>query len=54
MEDLQRGVIVPDLTEYIVEDPNEIYELIKEGNSRRMMAPTGIIILSYIKSNLFQ
>ncbi len=41
VEDPQKGVIVPELTEYVVKDPNHILKLILEGNKRRTMAATG-------------
>jgi kinesin family protein 18/19 len=42
VEDPQKGVVVPDLTEYIVKDPHQILKLILEGNKRRTMAATGM------------
>ena len=41
VEDAQKGVIVPDLIEIIVNDSSELIKLIIMGNSRRTMAPTG-------------
>jgi Kinesin motor domain len=45
VEDPQKGVVVPELTEYNVKDPNQILKLILEGNKRRTMAATGIWII---------
>jgi hypothetical protein len=40
VEDPQKGVIVPDLTEYKVSLPEELYAIVMMGNQRRTMAPT--------------
>jgi kinesin family protein 18/19 len=41
IEDANKGVIVPDLTEVVVSNCYELVSLILTGNSRRTMAPTG-------------
>ena len=41
VEDPNKGIIVPDLMEYIVIDSSEVIKLIIEGNGKRTMAPTG-------------
>jgi kinesin family protein 18/19 len=40
IEDSQKGVIVPDLTEYTVTSCEDLVKLIILGNTRRIMAPT--------------
>ena len=42
VEDQIKGVVVPDLMEFIVSDSFEVIKLIIEGNERRIMAPTGL------------
>ncbi len=41
LEDLNKGIIVQDLTEYLVTNSNELLGLILTGNARRFMAATG-------------
>jgi kinesin family protein 18/19 len=41
VEDAQKGVTVPDLTEFSVNNSSELIKLIIEGNQRRTMAATG-------------
>jgi len=41
VEDNQRGIIVPDLTEYHVKSSKELISMIIKGNAKRTMAPTG-------------
>jgi len=41
VEDIQKGILVPDLTEYDVKSSRELISLIIKGNSKRTMAPTG-------------
>ena len=41
VEDTQKGVVVPDLSELNVNNSSELIKLIIEGNSRRTMAATG-------------
>ena len=40
VEDPVKGIIVPDLTEFHVSKPDELYSLIAMGNARRTMAAT--------------
>ena len=40
VEDPQKGVVVPNLSEYKISSLNEVIELIVSGNSRRIMAST--------------
>ena len=40
VEDSQKGIIVPELSEYTVNDANELSKYIQEGNKRRTMATT--------------
>jgi hypothetical protein len=40
IEDPYRGVFVPDLSEYNIENENEIKAFILQGNTRRVMAST--------------
>ncbi|EAS02983.2 kinesin motor catalytic domain protein (macronuclear) [Tetrahymena thermophila SB210] len=40
IEDPEKGVFVPDLTEYPLEDPQDINNFIIQGNTRRIMAST--------------
>lgn len=40
IEDINKGVVVPDLVEYSVNSTNEMMKLINEGNKRRTMAAT--------------
>jgi Kinesin motor domain len=42
VEDPQRGIIVQDITEYSVKEPNQILKYIYEGNKRRTVGQTGI------------
>lgn len=46
VEDLHKGIIVPDLTEYSVVSSKELIKLIIKGNSKRTMAATGENIFS--------
>ena len=41
IEDPNKGVILPGLSELIVKDSNEVYNYILKGNSRRTMGATG-------------
>ena len=41
LEEMNRGIIVQDLTEYQVNNSTELLQLIVTGNSRRFMAATG-------------
>lgn len=41
VEDAQKGVLVPDLTEFVVHNSSELIKLMIEGNQRRTMAATG-------------
>ncbi|KRX02216.1 P-loop containing nucleoside triphosphate hydrolase [Pseudocohnilembus persalinus] len=41
IEDTDRGVYVPDLTEYTIKEAREIFTYIKKGNKNRVMASTG-------------
>jgi len=41
VEDAQRGVLVPDLSEFVVNNSSELIQLIIKGNQRRTMAATG-------------
>lgn len=41
VEDSQKGVFVPNLTEHEVDDPEQIVNLLLRGNQKRTMAPTG-------------
>jgi len=49
VEDPHKGVCVPEISEYVVNDAIEVQKLIIQGNSRRMMAATGILIIIYNK-----
>lgn len=40
IEDAEKGVFVPDLTEYPLENPSDIKNFILQGNTRRIMAST--------------
>ena len=40
IEDNIKGVIVPDLSQYEIKEPNDLVQIIKKGNSRRTMAAT--------------
>jgi len=41
LEDVNKGTIVQDLSEYTVNNTQELLQLIITGNSRRFMAATG-------------
>ena len=41
VEDPTKGIYVPDLSEYIVKNSNELIKYIFQGNTKRTMAPTG-------------
>lgn len=41
LEDMNKGIIVQDLSEYTVQNSTELLQLIITGNSRRFMAATG-------------
>ena len=41
VEDPQKGIVVPDLTEYNIKESHQILKYILEGNKRRTMAATG-------------
>jgi kinesin family protein 3/17 len=45
-EDKEKGVFVENLSEWVVEDPKEIFELLKKGMALRTTAPTKINDLS--------
>jgi len=40
VEDPQRGMIIPNLSEYSIKNHDDIVDLILTGNSRRVMAST--------------
>lgn len=42
LEEVGKGIVVQDLTEYQVTNSSELLQLIITGNSRRFMAATGI------------
>lgn len=50
IEDPVKGITVPELTEYIVSNSQQVINLIMKGNSRRTMAPTGIIFKIILRS----
>lgn len=46
IEDQIKGVIVPDLNEYTVTSTKDIMSIVIEGNKKRTMAATGIILFN--------
>ena len=54
IEDNIKGVIVPDLSQYEIKEPNDLVQIIKKGNSRRTMAPTNQNIFSSRSHALLQ
>ena len=45
-EDKEKGVFVDNLSEWVVEEPQEVFELLKMGSKLRTTAPTKINQLS--------
>ena len=54
VEDIYKGILVPDLSEYNVKSNKELISLIMKGNSKRTMAPTGENLFSSRSHSILQ